>query len=163
MSWEERAQALLGREWPAVPANDPVNAPMIRHWCEAMGLPLDWHDEAQAPQAMLQCWLFPGPSKLRRPEAPAQDATAAQAVFAEGGYTEAVTVQAEIEFERVLVAGDRLSYTSMLESVGPEKKTGLGPGRVLGFRFDVRDGAGERVGTLRFTNLVYRPAAQGTA
>jgi hypothetical protein len=159
MSWEAQAQAELGREWPAVQACDAVNAPMIRHWCEAMGLSLDWSGAGPAPQAMLQCWLFPGPSKARPPGSPHQDATAVQAIFAEGGYTEAVTVQADIEFDRVLVPGDRLRYRSCLESMGPDKRTGLGLGRFLGFRFEVLDEQGERVGTLRFTNLVYRPTA----
>ena len=159
MSWEAEAQAQLGREWAAVQACDPVNAPMIRHWCEAMGLPLDWSGGASAPQSMLQCWLFPGPSQVRPPGSPIHDATSAQAIFRHGGYTEAVTVQADIEFSRVLIPGDQLRYTSCLESIGPEKRTGLGQGRFLGFRFDVLDGAGTLVGVLRFTNLVYRPAS----
>lgn len=159
MSWEAEAQGLVGRAWPAVQACDAVNAPMIRHWCEAMGLPMDWGGAAGAPQTMLQCWLFPGPSRARPPGSAAEDATAVQAVFAKGGYTEAVTVQADIEFDRELVPGDTLRYISCLESLGQEKRTALGPGRFVGFRFEVLDGHDARVGTLRFTNLVYRPAA----
>jgi hypothetical protein len=162
MHWEERAQAELGREWPAVPACDAVNAPMIRHWREAMGFAPDWDEHAAAPQAMLQCWLFPGPSKARPPGAPLQDATAVQAIFAEGGYGDAVTVQAEMHFERALRPGDRLRYTSTLESIGAEKRTGLGPGRFLRYCFTVIDAQDACVGTLRFTNLVYR-SPQGAA
>ncbi|MFD6497992.1 protein dehydratase, partial [Streptomyces sp. NPDC060188] len=41
---------------------DPVNAPMIRHWCEAMG---DTHPayrgpDAVAPPTMLQAWTMGG-------------------------------------------------------------------------------------------------------
>jgi hypothetical protein len=159
MSWEAEAQAELGRQWPAVHACDPVNAPMIRHWCEAMGLPLDWSGRAGAPRSMLQCWLFPGPSRSRPPGSPGQDATSAQAILRKGGYTEVVTVQADIEFCRTLVPGDQLRYTSCVESMSPEKRTGLGMGRFLGFRFDVLDSSDEKVGILKFTNLVYRPGS----
>ena len=154
--WLARARAEVGREWPAVQACDPVNAPMIRHWQEAFGFALDWQP-AEAPATMLQPWLFPGPSRARPPGSPTQDATALMALFAEGGFSAAVTVSTELECLRPLVPGDRLDYLSALESIGDEKRTGLGLGRFLGFCFTVRDAAGQVVGRLRFTNLVYRP------
>lgn len=156
--WLARARAEVGRAWPAVQACDPVNAPMIRHWQEAFGVPLDWQP-TEAPATMLQAWLFPGPSKARPPGSATQDATALLALFAEGGFSGVVTVGSELEWRRALVPGDRLEYVSVLESIGDEKRTGLGLGRFLGFCFSVRDAAGADVAQLRFTNLVYRPEA----
>lgn len=157
MDWEARARALIGKEFPPVLACDPVNTPMIRHWCEAMGHPFDWEGAARAPATMLQSWLFPGPTRARPPGSAHEDATSALALFAEGGYSGVVTVSSEMEFLRALLPGDALDYTSALESIGEEKKTGLGLGRFVGFRFTVRDGNAKTVGTIRFTNLAYRP------
>jgi uncharacterized protein len=159
MDWEDRARSLLGQEFAPVKACDPVNAPMIRHWCEAMGMPISWDRNAAAPATMLQPWLFPGPTRQRPPGSADQDATTVHGLFAEGGYSGVVTVGAELTFDRPLSPGDELSYTSALESIGEEKQTGLGRGRFLGFRQTVRDADGECVGTIRFTNLVYQPAA----
>lgn len=41
---------------------DPVNAPMIRHWCEAMGdtNPAYEGPDAIAPPTMLQAWTMAG-------------------------------------------------------------------------------------------------------
>jgi hypothetical protein len=156
-NWETRARALIGQEFAPVVACDPVNAPMIRHWCEAMGLPIGWDEPAEAPAAMLPCWLFPGPSGARPPGSATEDATSTHALLAEGGYAAAVTVSAEYEYLRPLHPGDELDYTSSLESISEEKRTALGPGRFVGFLYTVRDGGGETVGRIRFTNLVHRP------
>ena len=78
-------------------------------------------------------------------------------VLGEGGYTGAVTVSTELEFVRSLRLGDELKYVSFVESIGPEKTTGLGLGRFIGFRFEVKDSDDEIVGILRFTNLAYKP------
>jgi hypothetical protein len=138
---------------------DPVNAAMIRHWCEAMGYPLEWEGAASAPTAMLQCWLFPGPTRQRPPGSALADATSALELLCEGGYSAAVAVSTEIECARDLKAGDRLLYSSRVESISDEKRTGLGPGRFVGFRLTVRDSEGSIVGTIRFTHLAYRPRA----
>ena len=158
-NWETKARELIGQEFAPVMGCDPVNAPMIRHWCEAMGHPFGWDGAENAPSAMLQCWLFPGPTRQRPPGSAASDATSALALLSEGGYCAAVTVSTEIECTRALRVGDRLQYSSCLESISDEKKTGLGPGRFVGFRLTVRDSDGAAVGTIRFTNLAYRPQA----
>ncbi len=155
--WLQRATGLLEVEHPSVKACDPVNAPMIRHWKEALGFPMDWQAPDEAPAAMLQPWIFPGPTRARPPGSADSDATAVLELFAEGGYSGVVTVSADMDFVRPLVPGDTLAYTSALESIGEDKKTGLGVGRFLGFRYTVRDAAEQVVGVIRFTNLVYRP------
>ncbi|MFD6308564.1 hypothetical protein ACFWFF_36815, partial [Streptomyces sp. NPDC060223] len=58
-----RLKAYEGR--PAAVAGagrDPVNAPMIRHWCEAMGdaNPAYEGPDAVAPPTMLQAWTMGG-------------------------------------------------------------------------------------------------------
>ncbi|MFF4832301.1 bifunctional MaoC family dehydratase N-terminal/OB-fold nucleic acid binding domain-containing protein [Streptomyces sp. NPDC001315] len=65
--WDVRLKAYEGR--PAVVAGvgkDPVNAPMIRHWCEAMGdtSPAYEGPEAVAPPTMLQVWTMGGLGSL---------------------------------------------------------------------------------------------------
>jgi hypothetical protein len=157
--WESQARELIGQEFAPVLACDPVNAAMIRHWSEAMGHPFEWNEALEAPATMLQCWLFPGPTRERPPDSAIEDATAALKLFALGGYEAVVTVSTELDFARPLTPGDRLAYTSSLESIGEEKMTALGPGRFVGFRFSVRDADGANVGTIRFTNLVYRPVS----
>jgi hypothetical protein len=69
-----------------VPAWDPVNQPMIRHWCDAMGdeLPVytdtdaaraAGHPDVVAPPAALQMWTMPG-LRLRGAEDPSTRARA---------------------------------------------------------------------------------------
>ena len=128
-SWEAEARALIGREFAPVVACDPVNAAMVRHWCEAMGHPYEWDEALEAPATMLQCWLFPGPSRERPPGSATEDATTALKLLAQGGYEGVVTVSTELDFVRCLKPGDRLDYISPLESIGEEKTTALGLGR----------------------------------
>ncbi len=55
----ERLAAYEGR--PAAVAGeggDPVNTPMIRHWCEALGHPVP--PDGTAPAPMLQVWAMRG-------------------------------------------------------------------------------------------------------
>ena len=158
-SWEAEARALIDREFAPIVACDPVNAAMVRHWCEAMGHPFEWNEALEAPATMLQCWLFPGPSRERPPGSATEDATTALKLLAQGGYEGVVTVSTELDFVSCLKPGDRLDYISTLESIGEEKTTALGLGRFVGFRLSVRDAQGTTVGTIRFTNLAYRPAS----
>ncbi|MFJ9687009.1 bifunctional MaoC family dehydratase N-terminal/OB-fold nucleic acid binding domain-containing protein [Streptomyces bacillaris] len=76
----ERLAAYAGRPAAtAVSGRDPVNAPMIRHWCEAMGdtSPAYRGPDAVAPPTMLQAWTMRGlapdpgaPDDLEAPGAP---------------------------------------------------------------------------------------------
>ncbi len=67
----EKLRATVGREYGRVNAWDEVNAPMIRHWCEVMGIdnPLytdpaaardAGYPDVVAPPAMLQVWGMAG-------------------------------------------------------------------------------------------------------
>ena len=56
--WMTEIRALVGKEYGRVYAWDAVNAPMIRQWCEIMGVAVPTDDRGQviAPPAMLQVW-----------------------------------------------------------------------------------------------------------
>ncbi|MFK8847960.1 bifunctional MaoC family dehydratase N-terminal/OB-fold nucleic acid binding domain-containing protein [Streptomyces sp. Ac-502] len=137
---------------------DPVNEPMIRHWCEAMG---DTHPAYQGPDAiapptMLQAWTMGGLSGH-----PGRS-TAHEALFAlldEAGCTSVVATDCEQEYVRPLRPGDRITFDSVIESVSPRKTTKLGAGYFVTTRTDVR-ADGEPAGTHRFRILKYAPAGR---
>ena len=128
-------------------APDDVNQAMIRHWVEAMGdeNPV-YTDEASArangfpgviaPATMLQAWIMrgyrsqPGGS-WQAPEEASGGASAQEEmfeVFDEAGFTSVVATNCDQEYTRPLVLGDRLTVSSIIDSVSPEKHTGLGVG-----------------------------------
>ncbi len=167
-----RARALIGRPagTPNV-AGEPVNRPMIRHWCDAVGdrnpIYLD-EDEAAAsthgglvaPPAMLQVWTMRGLS----PEDRKDDALGqVVALLAAAGFGSVVATNCEQEYRRALRPGDILSETVALESVSDEKRTGLGTGHFVTSLSTYEDQDGEVVGTMRFRVLAYRPAARPEA
>ena len=132
-----------------------VNAPMIRHWVEAMGdeNPVYVSDEAAraagydrliAPPTMLQAWVMRG---LRATVA-TEEARAAGGEQGSGanelmmgllddeGLTSVVATNCEQLYGRPLVVGDRLLVRSVIESISDPKRTGLGTGRFVTTRMD---------------------------
>ncbi|MFF8381170.1 bifunctional MaoC family dehydratase N-terminal/OB-fold nucleic acid binding domain-containing protein [Streptomyces sp. NPDC015661] len=155
----ERLQAFVGR--PAATAGtgkDPVNLPMIRHWCEAMG---DEHPayrgpDAVAPPTMLQAWTMGGLSGHTDRSSAYEELF----VLLDGaGYTSVVATDCEQEYLRPLRPGDEIGFDTVIESVSPRKTTKLGTGHFVTTRTDVRAG-GELAGTHRFRILKYAPAAR---
>ena len=69
---EEAFAPFVGQAFgPPEVGRDPVNEPMIRQWCDAMGdrNPIYWsedegaktlHGGVVAPPTMLQAWILPG-------------------------------------------------------------------------------------------------------
>ncbi|MEU9112983.1 OB-fold domain-containing protein [Streptomyces sp. NPDC048483] len=136
---------------------DPVNEPMIRHWCEAMG---DTHPayqgpDAVAPPTMLQAWTMGGLSGHT------DRSSAYDELFGlldGAGYTSVVATDCEQEYLRPLRPGDRITFDAVIESVSERKTTKLGAGHFVTTRMDVRvDGDPEPVGTHRFRILKYQP------
>ncbi|HUA94551.1 MAG TPA: bifunctional MaoC family dehydratase N-terminal/OB-fold nucleic acid binding domain-containing protein [Acidimicrobiales bacterium] len=174
----ERLQAFAGRSVgaPSV-APDEVNQAMIRHWVEAMGdhNPV-YVDEAAAvangfpgviaPPTMLQAWVMRGLRATAALEAARAAGTVGggsaqddlMALLDEGGFTSVVATNCEQEYFRPLVLGDRLTASSVIESVSPEKHTGLGDGHFVTTRLEFVDQAGERVASMTFRILKFRPA-----
>ena len=148
-----------------VPAWDPVNQPMIRHWCDAMGdeLPIytdvaaaraAGHPDVVAPPASLQTWTMPG-LRMRGFE---DGTTRAQATLVDAGYRAVVATDCEQTYHRYLTIGDHLYATSRLDSVSPRKKTALGEGYFLTSITEYRDQRGELVGEMLFRTLWFKPA-----
>jgi hypothetical protein len=142
----------------------PVNEPMIHHWCDAMGdRNSDYLDGSSviAPPAMLQAWTMRG----LRPNTQEEDAYIKQAggrksvlqTLDEAGFTSVVATNCEQEYLRDLVPGDQLTHEVTVESVSPEKTTGLGVGHFVTQLYAFKDATGEVVGTMRFRILKFRP------
>jgi uncharacterized OB-fold protein/acyl dehydratase len=165
----QQARALVGKEYGPYIAWDPVNAPMIRQWCDALGVEnpayLDGeyaarsaHGGLVAPPTMLNAWLMRGYGGRRAAGSAEDDQFEVAKMFAAAGYEAVVATNSEQEYQRYLRPGDRLTSKVVLESVSDEKKTALGRGYFITVSHIYRDQAGEIVGTMRFTNLLYRPA-----
>ncbi|MHC5907092.1 bifunctional MaoC family dehydratase N-terminal/OB-fold nucleic acid binding domain-containing protein [Streptomyces sp. S6] len=138
-------------------AKDPVDAAMIRHWCEALGdtNPAYAGPDAIVPPAMLQVWTMGGLSgHSSRTETYEQ----LLALLDELGCTAVVATDSEQEYVRPLRIGERVSFDSVIESVSGRKSTKLGWGYFVTTRTDVRCGDGELAGTHRFRILKYAPA-----
>jgi acyl dehydratase len=173
--WWRRLQALVGVVYPRVHAWDAVNEAMIRHWCEAVGDENPIHTDPAfaaatalgtivAPPSMLRAWLLPGYGAHRPPGSAQTDATAVRALFAEGGFGGVIGAGAHEEYARYLRPGERLSYSSVLESVSALKQTRQGAGYFYTIRMDVFDQRDEPVSLIRASELAYRPkSGQETA
>ncbi|MGW5419956.1 bifunctional MaoC family dehydratase N-terminal/OB-fold nucleic acid binding domain-containing protein [Streptomyces sp. NPDC003943] len=161
----ERLKAYEGRTTSAASVGrDPVNAPMIRHWCEAMGdtNPAYEGPDAIAPPTMLQAWTMGGLSGHPT------DGTGRSGAYEElsalldrAGCTSIVATDCEQEYLRPLRPGDTITFDAVIESVSPRKTTKLGTGHFITTRMDIR-ADGELAGTHRFRVLKYAPVATTT-
>lgn len=135
---------------------DPVNAPMIRHWCEAMGdtNPAYTGPDAIAPPTMLQAWTMGGLSgHTGRSSAYDELLT----LLDESGCTSVVATDCEQEYVRPLRPGDEITFDAVIESVSDRKTTKLGTGYFVTTRMDIRVGP-DLAGTHRFRILKCAPA-----
>ncbi|MBJ18622.1 MAG: hypothetical protein GY910_18145 [bacterium] len=152
----------------------PINIAMIHHWCDAMGdrnpayLDAEFASTTErggviAPPVMLQAWtmrgLRPSTAEEKAHAASASDDKSVMQLLDEAGFTSVVATNCEQEYLRDLVPGDDLTHEVELESVSPEKKTGLGVGHFVTSLYSFRDARGEIVGTMRFRILKFRPPA----
>nr|WP_230396374.1 OB-fold domain-containing protein [Streptomyces blattellae] len=148
-AYEGRATA-VGRA-----GKDPVNEPMIRHWCEALGdtNPAYSGADAIAPPTMLQAWTMGGLSG-HTGRSQAYDDLLTR--LDEAGCTSVVATDCEQEYLRPLRPGDEITFDAVIESVSDRKTTKLGTGYFVTTRMDVRVGP-DLVGTHRFRILKYAP------
>lgn len=150
-------------------APDPVNAPMIRHWCEAVDdrnpaytdaafADASVHGGIVAPPTMLQAWTMRG---LRPPEKPEGEPAGPQArlfqLLDAAGFTSVVATNCTQEYQRYLQPGDHITVSTQIESVSSEKQTALGAGHFITQLMTYWDGAGAEVATMRFRLLKFRP------
>jgi len=159
----------IGQSGPVWVARDPVNAAMIRHWCDAMqdhnpiytdpgAAEKSIHNGIVAPPAMLMAWSMRG---LEPPgESPEEVSDPGSRVYRAldaAGYTSVVATNSEHDYLRYLRPGDELHSTQSLEDVSEEKKTGLGIGHFVTTRTEYRDQSGESVGRMLFRILKFKP------
>jgi uncharacterized protein len=171
----DQLRAFEGREvGPPAPGPDPVNEPMIRHWCEAMGdtnpvytdedaAEASVHGGVVAPPTMLQAWCMRGFAPRPTEGGNAQDEL--MQLVERAGFTSVVATNCDQEYVRYLRPGDRLTETKVIETISEEKQTGLGTGHFITTSSTYTDQNGEVVGTMRFRILKFKPGTgrQATA
>ncbi len=185
-SFDERLQEFVEaakESPPGPPARDPVNRPMIHHWCDAIGdtnpIYVDEELAAQsihggivAPPTMLQAWGMPGiagrgPSLPEQAKPLTRGAEARSygpmALLHEHGYTSVVATNCEQEYKRYLRPGDVLRTSGGLESISTEKKTALGDGHFVTNRTTYWDQNDEVVAEMRFRIFWFKPRQRGDA
>ena len=167
MTFLEELKAYEGREVgePAV-ARDPVNRPMIRHWCDAMGDANPVYTDEQAAAASVHGGIIAPPTMLQtwgmwgyRPRPTGAGADPLLSLLNDHGFTSVVATNCEQEYVRDLRPGDQLTITSTIDTVSEEKTTGLGTGHFVTTRQTYRDQDGEVVATMLFRILKFRPPA----
>ena len=125
-------------------ARDPVSLPILRRWCDAMGVDSLVHLDPEfatrscfgrvvAPLTMLDVWTKPGLAYERDVSGPQGGAFE---ILDGAGFTSAMAVSSELAQERPLVIGDLVRSTLELESVSPEKSTAVGPAHFVTTRQD---------------------------
>lgn len=163
--WMNEVRALVGKEYGRVYAWDKINAPMIRQWCEVMGVDAARYTAEGAviaPPAMLQVWCMEGPvTNNYPPGSTTENPYEALKLLEAQGMASVVAVNSELTFGRDVREGERLYYTTRLDSISPEKTTALGTGYfvtlVMAF-FSEQPQGDEEVGQLLFRVFKFRPA-----
>jgi 3-oxo-4,17-pregnadiene-20-carboxyl-CoA hydratase alpha subunit len=163
----EKLRAWIGVEPPKPRVGlDPVNEPMIRHWCEAVGdtnpvyLDPDFaarsvHGGIVAPPAMLGAWVMR--PMVWPPRDPNDPRTAVMDLLDDAGFKGVVATNSEQEYVRYLRPGDRLTSVITIDDVSEEKQTALGPGHFFTTKVTYRDDEGNVVGIERFRMLKFKP------
>ena len=153
-------------------ARDPVNQPMIRHWCDAMedANPLYTdpdaasqgpHEEIVAPPAMLNAWTMIG--LIPRVNDPKDPGSGVYAMLDEAGYVGVVATNSEHVYHRYLKLGDHLTGVVKLVDVSDEKQTALGIGHFVTTETEYHDQHGDHVGSMFFRILKFRPGTGRTS
>ncbi len=161
-------QIYLGGDTGPYKGWDAVNAPMIRHWCEAMGdenliyvdpeaARAQGFRDIVAPPAMLQAWTMVGYAGQRPPGSDEADQMLVLSVLEDAGYPAVVAVNCEQEYLRYVEAGEQIYHRSTIESISQEKKTALGVGYFVTQLCSYYNHCDELVGTMRFRVFKYRP------
>ena len=163
--WMNEVRALVGKEYGRVYAWDKINAPMIRQWCEIMGVdPTRYMAEGAviAPPAMLQVWCMEGLIANNYPPGSTKENPYEALVMMEAhGVASVVAVNSELTFGRDVLEGERLYYSTRLDSISEQKTTGLGTGYFVTLCmtfFSEKATGDEEVGSLLFRVFKFNPA-----
>ncbi|MFD9942209.1 bifunctional MaoC family dehydratase N-terminal/OB-fold nucleic acid binding domain-containing protein [Nonomuraea sp. NPDC059023] len=149
-----RRQVAMG-ELRGLPAADPVNEPMIRHWLDAMGdqNPL-YLDKGVAPPAMAQVWTMGGVRRDVRDRSPVDDMLAE---LNAQGYTGVVATNCEQTYHRYARLGDVLTPATRFSGLTGPKATALGEGYFATWNVIWYDQFDEPVAEMLFRVLKFRP------
>src|SRR5262245_19589820 len=120
----ELLRAMIGAANAPDVARDPVDAAMIRHWCDAMSdhnpvytdleaAARSLHGGLVAPPAMLNAWTMPGLPGRRGDDRSMNPMRALDAA----GFSSVIATNSEHEYVRYLRLGDRLFGTPELVDV----------------------------------------------
>lgn len=163
--WMNEVRALVGKEYGRVYAWDKINAPMIRQWCEIMGVdPVRYMAEGAviAPPAMLQVWCMEGlVANNYPPGSTKENPYEALKLMEAHGVASVVAVNSELTFGRDVLEGERLYYSTRLDSISEQKTTGLGTGYFVTLCmtfFSEKASGDEEVGSLLFRVFKFNPA-----
>jgi uncharacterized OB-fold protein/acyl dehydratase len=168
-----RLDAVVGlKDKPSV-GRDPVNEPMIRHWCDAVGdrnpvytdpefAGRSVHGGIVAPPTMVQAWIMLGlvPEEQRHGGGPLRDV---MNLLDEAGYTSVVATNCQQEYRRYLKPGDRITISSQVDSISDEKQTALGAGRFVDQLMVYTDQRGDEVARQRWRILKFKPRQRAQA
>jgi uncharacterized OB-fold protein/acyl dehydratase len=172
---ERKLQAYVGEEiGPPMVAPEPVNESMIHHWCEAMGdrnavytdataAARSVHRGLVAPPTMLQAWVLSGIEMAQPATQASNKQRELHQLLSDYGYSSVVATNCEQIYTRYLRPGDRISTTTVIESISAEKATALGIGYFINTRDVFRDQNGEEVGSMTFRVLKFKPHQQPQA
>ena len=167
---EAEIRSYVGRPiGPAVTGRDPVNEPMIRQWCDAMGEThpayLDResaqktvHGEIVAPPTMLQAWVMEGWSMHEGYDEPKNEQHRLHKLLADNGYTGVLGTNTEENYTRYLKIGEQVTALTVIADISEEKATGVGIGYFITTRTDFTDQNGESLGSMSFRVLRFKPA-----
>jgi uncharacterized OB-fold protein/acyl dehydratase len=156
---------------PPVTGRDPVNAPMIRQWCDAMGdahpayLDPDEakktvHGELVAPPAMLQAWILDGWSMHEGYDEPKNEQQRLHKLLNDNGYTGVLGTNTEENYTRYLKLGESVTASMVIDEISEEKATGVGLGYFITTKTHFENQDGEDLGSMVFRVLRFKPAAQ---
>ncbi|MFQ5351534.1 MAG: bifunctional MaoC family dehydratase N-terminal/OB-fold nucleic acid binding domain-containing protein [Candidatus Binatia bacterium] len=172
---EAKLRTYVGQQCgPPQEAPDPVNEAMIRHWCEAMGdnnpaytdaaaAKASIHGGIVAPPTMLQAWVMRGFQMADPDRGDQNKQLELHRLLSDHGYASVVATNCEQVYARYLRPGDRISATTVIESISDEKATALGLGYFINTRDRFVDQNGEEVGSMVFRVLKFKPHQQPQA
>jgi acyl dehydratase len=164
----ERLRSIVGRPGAPRVAKDPITAPAIRIWCEAVD---DWNPAYQdpdwarrsrwggiiAPATSLNMWTLPG---NRRTHAPGEPLDRLNEILFSAGFTSVAAVTNEQSYVRPLRPGDHLQQVQHIGMVSEEKQTALGRGHFLDLVSDYSTLDGEALGRVTLRMLRWNPATK---
>jgi len=159
---------------PPATGRDPVNEPMIRQWCDAMGeshpayLDADAaeetaHGEIVAPPTMLQAWVMDGWSMHEGYDEPKNEQQRLHNLLAQNGYTGVLGTNTEENYTRYLRLGERITAQTIIQEISEEKATGVGLGYFITTMTHFENQDGDALGSMMFRVLRFKPAESQAA